>query len=154
MRIKLLLTCLIAIGEIASSAHAEILNPRPHFSAADAKLIAGNSLLSALLEADPWLVRRILNLADMRGPRAGAELAAAASDGFAGPRDETNRDAHGSIAWFEVVAQARKERDALKRRARPAGTNQNADNGTNRSAAESVALLDMMKKARETKSAK
>ncbi len=143
MRFESLLCALVILSELSGAARAEPVRPpeQPVFSSADAGVIARNELLRAIVEKDPWLVRRMLDaLERLRGSREGGPIA-----GIDPQRDpdlaSATRTAEGSVEWFELLRRALDEKAAQ----------QTSPQGAGRSAEGSVELFDMMKRAKSAK---
>ena len=71
MRLEALFAALVLFGDLAGPAQAD-LRGQPQFSAAESQTIARNELLNAVVAADPWLVRRMLDIIAHENARADA----------------------------------------------------------------------------------
>jgi hypothetical protein len=139
MRFEALLLALVLLAEGAGAARAD-LDARPNFTVTDQRVIARNDLLRAIVDSDPWLARRILDmLAQMRrsvtdgvDPTENPDLAGVA------------RTAEGSVEWLELMKRARLEKEMREKE---------TASGAARTAEGSVELIEMMKKAKATKDA-
>ena len=89
MRLEALVAALVLFGDLAGPAHAD-LRGQPQFSAAESQTIARNELLNAVVAADPWLVRRMLDIIaheNARGDAVRGTPSAADPDLSITPRD-------------------------------------------------------------------
>lgn len=147
MRLDLLFVALLLLSRASIPAHAELNASSPSFNAAETRMIDRNELLRAIVEGDPWLVRRILDLVAQENPKVSAEPSAAALDGIdrSGNPDiaSSARSAAGSVEWIELLRRARTEKEELQNRAE----------GTERSAQGSVEFFEMLRRAQGAKGA-
>jgi hypothetical protein len=105
MRPEICIAALILFGEplLAGGAFAD---PRPSFSMTEERTIARNELLRAVVDDDPWLVRKILDM--LRGSSGSKAPADPADPDFAsGPRDW-----QATVDWNELIKRARAEKAA------------------------------------------
>lgn len=163
MRYEALITAVLVLSQIAASpasaAHGDGSAP-PQFTAAETSTVGRNELLRALIETDPWLVRRILD--------AVAGRDAADGDAFDGPAFMSNalytgaapsadiapgRTDAASAEWLSLLRQVRDEKTKTQhdktRHNRTA--HHHTGHSDNRSAKGSLDLLETLKKARKEK---
>jgi hypothetical protein len=132
MRTELYLVALILFGETAFSG-AALAASAPSFSTPEQGAIARNELLRAVVDNDPWLVRKILDM--LRQSRHdGARLDAA------DPDLTTPRNWQAMVEWNDLIKRARAEKAAR------AGASSSA-----RSAEGTVEMLDWMQRAKAKK---
>lgn len=144
MRLEALLAALIVFADLTGSARADLLTSPPKFSAAENQTIGRNELLLAIVGADPWLVRRILDVMEqMRDPARRAEAPSPYGIDAARNPDlvDSTRTAEGSVEWLELLKRARAEKEAREKE--PAESDRSADG--------SVELIEMMKRAKAAK---
>lgn len=147
MRFDTLLLCaLVILGELSGTARAELLGQPaspPRFSKSDTSIITRNELLSAIVDKDPWLVRRMLDaLERLHGTTAPSAQSIAGLDPKRDPDlAGATRTAEGSVEWLELLKRARDEKEG--RRSPPGATGRSAEG--------SVELIEMMKRAKEMK---
>jgi len=139
MRFDTLLCALILMGELSGVAHAELLGQAaaPRFSPADQRVISRNELLGALVDKDPWLVRRMLDAMARMQSGAPSEATGGADPDIA----SATRTAEGSVEWLELLKRARDEKEG--RNTPPAASSRSAEG--------SVELIEMMKRAKSAK---
>jgi len=138
-----LFAALILFGDLAGSAHAD-LRGQPQFSAAETQTIARNELLNAVVAADPWLVRRMLDIVAREKALAGRDSATGTPSAADPDLSISPRDWQGIVEWNELVKRARAEKEAREKPS-PAASSRSAE-GT-------VDMLDWMRRAKEKKSA-
>ncbi len=137
MRYDALLCILVMLGEFAGAAQADPAAPQPppRFSKSDSAVIGRNELLRAIVDKDPWLVRRILDAMErMHGAAGGLDPAKDPDLATA------SRTAEGSVEWFELLKRALDEKEG---RAKPAAVGRSAEG--------SVEMIDMMKRVKSEK---
>lgn len=151
MRFEAVLGALIILTDLSGAARADLVGrpaEPPDFSAADNRTIGRNELLRGIVDNDPWLVRRILDLMEQWGnaPRQGAQRAQAEGFDPAKNPDLTaaGRSAEGSVEWLELLRRARAEKETREKEPIAA---------TGRTAEGSIELIEMMKKAKAAKDA-
>ena len=138
MRMEALIAALILLADCSGSARAE-LKGLPRFSSTETQTIARNELLNAVVAADPWLVRRMLDVIE-RNPRqsnADAKTAAGDPDLAVAPRDW-----QGMVEWNDLIKRARAEKDT-RDKPEPAASSRSSE-GT-------VEMIDLMRKAQARK---
>ena len=139
MRLEALFAALVLFGDLAGPAQAD-LRGQPQFSAAESQTIARNELLNAVVAADPWLVRRMLDIiAHGRTPEAMR---------FGGrPRRSTR-----SVDYAPRLAGHRRmERTGQARASRKGSPRKTSARPSSRSAEGTVEMLDMLKNAAKAK---
>jgi hypothetical protein len=143
VRFETLIAAALVLSQLSAAGAAERLDnaPAPQFTAAENRTIGRNELLHALVATDPWLVREILDAVAERSAKNGDDYVARALDGIdrvrnaaslewinllrraqeekkAGnnkPRAEPGgRSAKGSVELFDVLQQAKKEKEREK----------------------------------------
>ena len=109
MRWEYVLSTLILVGA-AAGARADMVGS-PNFSAGETVTIARNELLRDIVQADPWLVRLMLDM--MSHPGAGASVNAAAGVDPATDPDLaiSQRDAQGVVEWNSLIKRAKAEKE-------------------------------------------
>jgi hypothetical protein len=148
MRFEPLIAAVLVLSQ-ASSAAAEPRNDSssPQFSAAEIRTVDRNELLRALIEADPGLVRDILDAVAQRNVKNSNAFVARALDGIDRAKNpdivSATRTARASIEWIDLLRRARAEKEAIRRgiKLEPAW----------RTAAGSVELIEMLKRAKQEK---
>jgi hypothetical protein len=140
MRWEFVLSTLILVSA-AAGARADMVGS-PNFSAEETTTIARNELLRDIIEADPWLVRRMLDIMSHPGPSS----ARAVADPAASVDPETDpdltispRDVQGVVEWNSLVKRAKAEKE--RRDKDPGATLTRSSEGT-------LEMLDMMRQAR------
>jgi hypothetical protein len=141
MRWELVLSTLILVGGAAAAARADMIGT-PNFTAEETQTIARNELLRGIVQADPWLVRCMLDMM----PRPGAGLGRAAADPDAGvdPAADPDlaiapRDAQGVVEWNSLIKRAKVEKE--RRENAP-------DSNLTRSSEGTLEMIEMMRKAK------
>jgi hypothetical protein len=144
MRWELVLSTLILIGGAAAEARADMIGA-PNFTAEETQTIARNELLRDIVQADPLLVRRMLDMMS----RPGADFARAPAPAAVGldPAADPDlaispRDAQGMVEWNSLIKRAKAEKDQK-------GKGQ--DPNLTRSSEGTVEMLDMMRQAKARK---
>lgn len=146
MRLEALIAALILFGGFDGSARAD-LQGLPQFSAAETQTIARNELLNAVVAADPWLVRRMLDILARQASSRSDEHAVSGTD--ANPVIDPDlsispRDWQGTVEWNELIKRARAEKEARDKQT-PAASGRSSE-GT-------VQLIDLMRRAKAKKDA-
>jgi hypothetical protein len=149
MNPKAILIALLALSELSfSTAQAELMGVPsgvPIFSDADVTVIARNELLVAIVDSDPWLVRRILDAVGRASAQYRANAASNELDPLRNPDlARTDRSADGSVEWIELLKLARAEKEA-RGKADPAQSGRSAEG--------SIELIEMMKRIKAAKDA-
>jgi hypothetical protein len=143
MRSEHLMAALLALS-LTGEARAGIA--APDFTATEARTIARNELLRAIIERDPWLVKRILSVMEGGKQRPGLGFTAPVDgvDARANP-DLINsaRTAESSVEWNELLRRARAQKEADAKQ----------PPNLSRSSEGSVELMEMMRRARAAKQA-
>lgn len=144
MRFETLFCALVILADLTGAARADLLgrpSESPHFTAADTRIIQRNELLRDIIDSDPWLTRRILDLMEqMRSGALREGVDATKNPDLSG----AVRTAEGSVEWLELLKRARAKKDAREKDHAVGGA---------RSAEGSVELIEMMKKAKAAKDA-
>ena len=140
MRWELFLSSLALIAVTTADAHADIV-ATPRFSAQETQTIARNELLRDIVQADPWLVRHMLDLISRRAKPGRAQgLGEATNPDLA----VTPRDPQGVVEWNALIKRAKAEKAQRAKAIEP---------GSTRSSEGSVEMLDMMRRAKARKDA-
>jgi hypothetical protein len=144
MRFELVLAALMALGEFSGTARAE-LGAVPNFNPAESRIISRNELLRAIVDLDPWLVRRILDL--MPTKDAAAHPSGSARPKGVDPRVNPDltaepRDALSSKEWLELVLKAKSQKEKRDQETPPS---------LDKSYEGTLELLKMMEQAKERK---
>ena len=144
MRIETLLAALIVFVTASYPAQAAETDRLPQFSSADVQTIGRNALLNGIINDDPWLVRRILDLVAKRAERHDFDPFAPPPDGVDASSNPdlggSTRTSAGSIEWFDLLKRARAEKEKIEKS--PTGS---------KSAASSVEFLEMLRRAKGAK---
>ena len=130
MRSRIYIAALILLGESILPGGA-LADPRPTFSVTEECAIAHNELLRAVVDDDPWLVRKILDMLGSGG-REKAPTDAADPDLAPGLRDW-----QATVEWNELIKRARAEKAARAN-----------SNSTSRSSEGTVEMIDWMRRRR------
>lgn len=146
MRLDLILATLILLGESIGSSRAE-LRATPRFDSVESQVISRNDLLRAIVDVDPWMVRRILDVmarTEITGPPGEKSDRLEAVD-FAKNPDLAGvpKNALSSQEWLELVKRAKVEKDKRE---------QDEPHTLKRDYSGSLEILDMMKQAKDKKS--
>src|SRR6516225_9774921 len=103
--VLVLSACAPAIAESPDSGSLQ------QFSTAETRTVGRNELLRALIEADPWLVRQILDALAERSAKNSDEFVARALDGIDRARNpdivSSTRTAAASLEWINLLRRAR-----------------------------------------------
>jgi hypothetical protein len=140
MRWELVLSTLILAGAVGA-ARADMVGA-PNFTAEETTTVARNALLRDIIEADPWLVRRMLDIMSHPGPssaRAVADRAASVDPASDPDLAISPRDVQGVVEWNSLVKRAKAEKE---RRDKDAGA------ALTRSSEGTLEMIDMMRQAR------
>jgi hypothetical protein len=133
MRTEIYVAALILFAEQILAGGA-LADTRPTFSITEERTIARNELLRVVVDDDPWLVRKILDM--LRGsPQARTPSEAADPDLVVAPRDW-----QGMVEWNELIKRARAEKAA-----------RNSSGVETRSSEGTVEMLDWMRRAKAKK---
>jgi hypothetical protein len=146
MRLEAVIAAVLVLSVCAPAmAESRDSTASPQFSAAEARTVARNELLRALLETDPWLVREILDAAADRPAKNGDEFVAL--EGITPTKHpdiaSSTRTAAASAEWISLLRRARVEREAIHSRPK--------HDSSGRSAKASVELLEVLKQAKKEK---
>ncbi len=133
MRPEIYIAALILLAEPLLAGGA-LADPRPRFTAPEERTIARNELLRAVVDDDPWLVRKIL---DRLSASNHATTPADAADPDLG---SAPRDWQATVDWNELVKRARAEKAARA----------NAQSAS-RSSEGTVEMIDWMRRAKAKK---
>src|ERR1700730_14674351 len=112
MRIETILAALVVLANLSGQAQADFKGRSvpPHFSAAETRTIGRNELLLAIIERDPWLVRRILDLVAQHSQNSGQNAFASALKGIDPLKNPDlagdARTADSSVEWIELLRRA------------------------------------------------
>ncbi len=144
MRWDIVVSTFILMGCVTTDARADIV-AAPNFTAQETQTIVRNELLRDIVQADPWLVRRLLDLiphssADRGQPTAVAVDTTTNPDLTASPRDVL-----GSVEWIGLIKKAKAEKDQRVKAAEPIQS---------RSAEGTIEMIEMMRQAKLRKETK
>ena len=141
MRFESLFAALVVLSQIVGPAYAELQATPPHFRAKEARVIGRNELLRAIIEQDPWLVRRLLDVMEEGRTHRSDEVFAPTLEGIDRAKNpdivSSERTAAGSVEWIELLRRARDAKATVKNSAR--------------SAQGSVEFLEMLRRANGAK---
>jgi hypothetical protein len=143
MRMELTIAAMLLTAGLA---HAELrgaVEP-PRFTPTETRLIARNDILVSIVEADPWLVRKILDDLVQKGgaPRPGKiSIDAKKNPDLVGQP----RSAESTVEWLDMVARAKQVKEQRERE-----THRKPETSS-RSAEGTVEMLELMRKARDQK---
>jgi hypothetical protein len=152
MRYEALIAVALVMSQAAASssvAQGRDGTATPQFTAAETRTVGRNELLQTLMDTNPWLVRRILDVVAEHDAASGSDLdgpvllSSAFDTGGRLPAAATARSDAASVEWLGLLRQIRDQKEH-----KAAGHNTHAGN---RTAAGSIELLDALKKARKEK---
>jgi hypothetical protein len=140
MRWELVLSTLI-LASAAGGARADMVGA-PNFSANESTTVAHNALLRDIIEVDPWLVRRMLDI--MSHPGASSARTTADSAENVDPATDPDlaispRDVQGVVEWNSLIKRAKAAKE--RRDKDPGATLTRSSEGT-------LEMIDMMRQAR------
>ncbi len=162
MRYEALITAVLVLSQIAASPASAAPgdgSAAPQFTAAETSTVGRNELLRALIETDPWLVRRILDAVAGRDAADGDAVGGPAfmSNAFytgAAPSADIapGRTDAASAEWLSLLRQVRDEKTKTHHgRTHHNKTAHSHTGHSDRSAKGSLDLLETLKKARKEK---